>query len=32
VLTLLPESGIVDFTHPGAYAWCDAHAALSPPA
>ena len=29
VLTPLPESGIVDFTHPGAYAWWrDAHAAL----
>lgn len=29
VLTPLPESGIVDFTHPGAYAWWrDAHRAL----
>ena len=29
VLTPLPESGIVDFTHPGAYVWWrDAHAAL----
>ena len=28
-LTPLPESGIVDFTHPGAYAWWrDAHEAL----
>jgi alpha-D-xyloside xylohydrolase len=29
VLTQLPESGIVDFTHPGAYVWWrDAHAPL----
>jgi alpha-D-xyloside xylohydrolase len=29
VLTPLPESGIVDFTHPGAFEWWrDAHAAL----
>jgi len=29
VLTPLPESGIVDFTHPGAYVWWrDAHAPL----
>jgi len=29
VLTPLPESGIVDFTHPGAYVWWrDAHATL----
>ncbi len=29
VLTPLPESGIVDFTHPGAYVWWrDAHAGL----
>jgi alpha-D-xyloside xylohydrolase len=29
VLTPLPESGIVDFTHPGAYVWWrDAHEAL----